>query len=351
MLASIVVPCFNEEHAINHFLSEISTSLNTIDDAEFEILFVDDGSTDETAACIKKICRIHPEVRLVCLSRNFGKEAALTAGLDHATGDVIIPMDCDMQDPPELIPQLIAKWREGYKVVLAVRRTRDEDGWLKRKTASLFFALLRRISHIDIPENVGDFRLMDREVVQAIRKFQERARFMKGVMAAAGFSTTTIEYDRPSRHSGKTSFSFWKLWNFALDGITGFSTLPLRIWTYIGVLVAGIALSYASWTIFKTWYWGVVTPGYATQLTVTLLLGAAVLIGLGIQGEYIARIVSETKQRPLYIVESKVGFESFWGTAPLSPPPPLKPPISSKHLDKAEATHLAALYERAFEQR
>jgi glycosyltransferase involved in cell wall biosynthesis len=278
--------------------------------AEYEVIFVDDGSNDGTAAQITALRTHHPEARLIRLSRNFGKEAALTAGLEHASGDAIIPMDCDLQDPPEAIAEMIVKWREGFKVVLAVRRSRNTDGWFKRKSAAMFHALIQRISHVDIPANVGDFRLMDRAVVQAILRFPERIRFMKGIMAAAGFSTAIVEYDRPARSAGQTSFNAWRLWNFALDGITGFTTLPVRIWSYLGAAVAVFAMCYAAWTIFKTWYWGVVTPGYATLLTVTLLVGAAILIGIGIQGEYIARIVAETKHRPLYIVESTEGFEN-----------------------------------------
>jgi glycosyltransferase involved in cell wall biosynthesis len=275
---------------------------------KYEVIFVDDGSTDDTAARIADLRARHSEVRLIRFSRNFGKEAALTAGLHHASGEAVIPMDCDLQDPPEAVPEMIAKWREGYKVVLAVRRSRELDGWFKRTSARLFHALIRRISHVDIPVNAGDFRLMDRAVVQAILRFPERNRFMKGIMAAAGFPTTIVEYDRPARSDGQTCFSAWKLWNFALDGITSFTTLPLRIWSYIGAGIALFAVFYAAWTIFRTLYWGVVTPGHATLLTVILLLGAVILIGIGIQGEYIARIVAETKQRPLYIVESTEGF-------------------------------------------
>jgi glycosyltransferase involved in cell wall biosynthesis len=308
MRVSLVVPCHNEAPCVRHFLETVRPVMESTG-MSYEVIFVDDGSSDDTAAHVTTLCPQYPEARLIRLSRNFGKEAALTAGLQYAAGEAVIPMDCDLQDPPEAIVEMLAKWQEGFKVVLAVRRSRNADGWFKRKSAALFHALIRRISHVDIPANAGDFRLMDRAVVQAILRFPERNRFMKGIMAAAGFSTAVIEYDRPARKAGQTSFSAWKLWNFALDGITSFTTLPLRIWSYLGAGIAIFAIFYAAWTIFRTIYFGVVTPGHATLLTVILLLGAAILIGIGIQGEYIARLVAETKQRPLYIVESTQGFE------------------------------------------
>jgi polyisoprenyl-phosphate glycosyltransferase len=271
-------------------------------------VFVDDGSHDATLQTLLR-CREHyPQIRIVELSRNFGKEAALTAGCAHATGDAIILMDCDLQDPPELIPELIAKWREGYQVVQALRRNRSTDSWVKRATAKAFYRFMSKIAEISIPENSGDFRLMDRQVVDALLSFPERNRFMKGLMAACGFRCASIHYDRPARAAGHTKFNFWQLWNFALDGITGFSTLPLRVWTYVGAAVAFTAFVYAAWTIAKTLLWGVVTPGYATTLTVMLFLGGVQLIGIGILGEYVGRIVTESKRRPLYLVAALHGF-------------------------------------------
>ncbi len=308
MKISIVVPCYNEEASIPVFLSTVTPILQRTG-IDYEIVFVDDGSKDATVSAIIGFSAMHPQVRLVGLSRNFGKEAALTAGLTYATGDAVIPMDCDLQDPPDLIPQMIAKWRAGYKVVHAVRRTRDTDTWLKRATARAFYRLMEDITDVAIPANCGDYRLMDRDVVNAVLSFPERNRFMKGIMAAAGFQAAQVEYDRPERAAGETKFNFWKLWNFALDGITGFSTVPLRVWTYIGAVVALFSFAYAGWIITKTMIWGVVTPGFATLTSVILFLGGVQLIGIGVLGEYIGRIVAETKRRPLFLVGTLHGFE------------------------------------------
>ncbi|WP_126448079.1 glycosyltransferase family 2 protein [Sulfuricystis multivorans] len=308
MKLSIVVPCYNEEATIPVFLSTVTPIVQSTG-LDYEIIFVDDGSRDTTVATIVALSNLYSKVRLVELSRNFGKEAAMTAGFSYATGDAIIPMDCDLQDPPELIPEMIAKWKAGFKVVHAVRRSRQTDTWLKRITASAFYRMMEGITDVAIPPNCGDYRLMDRTVVNAILSFPERNRFMKGIMAAAGFKATQVEYDRPERAAGETKFNFWKLWNFALDGITGFSTVPLRIWTYIGAIVALFSFSYAGWIIIKTIVWGVVTPGFATLTSVILFLGGIQLIGIGVLGEYIGRIVAETKRRPLFLVGALYGFE------------------------------------------
>lgn len=305
---SIVVPVLNEEAAIPLFVAKVAPILAGCV-SSYEIVFVDDGSTDGTIAAINA-CRLNtPEVRAVELSRNFGKEAALTAGLAHARGHAVVPMDVDLQDPPDLIPEMVAKWRTGEKVVLALRRDRSTDSWLKRASASYFYEVMSAITDVTIPANCGDYRLMDREVVLAILSFPERSRFMKGIMAAAGYRTCTIEYDRPERIAGESKFNFWRLWNFALDGITGFSTVPLRMWTYIGLMVALFAFAYASWIVAKTLIWGVVTPGFTTLMAAVLFLGGVQLIGIGVLGEYIGRIFAETKQRPLYLVGALHGFD------------------------------------------
>ncbi|BBN90752.1 glycosyltransferase family 2 protein [Azospira sp. I09] len=308
MKLSIVVPCYNEEAALPVFLSAVTPIVQSTG-LDYEIVFVDDGSRDATVATIVGLSCLYPQVRLVELSRNFGKEAAMTAGFTYATGDAIIPMDCDLQDPPELIPDMIEKWKAGFKVVHAVRRSRHTDTWLKRTTAGAFYRMMEDITDVAIPSNCGDYRLMDRAVVNAILSFPERNRFMKGIMAAAGFKAAQIEYDRPERAAGETKFNFWKLWNFALDGITGFSTVPLRVWTYIGAIVALFSFAYAGWIITKTMVWGVVTPGFATLTSVILFLGGIQLIGIGVLGEYIGRIVAETKRRPLFLVGALHGFE------------------------------------------
>jgi glycosyltransferase involved in cell wall biosynthesis len=314
MKLSIVVPCYNEEEAIPVFLSTVSPILQGTD-LDYEIVFVDDGSRDATVKTITAFSSMYPAIRLVELSRNFGKEAAMTAGFTYASGDVIIPMDCDLQDPPELIPDMLEKWRAGFKVVHAVRRSRSSDSWAKRSTARAFYNLMEDITDVKIPSNCGDYRLMDRAVINAILSFPERNRFMKGIMAAAGFKAAQVEYDRPERAAGETKFNFWKLWNFALDGITGFSTFPLRVWTYIGAIVAMFSFVYAGWIVTKTLVWGVVTPGFATLTSVVLFLGGVQLIGIGVLGEYIGRIVAETKRRPLFLVGALHGFDEH-GSGP-----------------------------------
>jgi glycosyltransferase involved in cell wall biosynthesis len=242
-------------------------------------------------------------VRVIDLSRNFGKEAALTAGLDAARGDAVIPIDVDLQDNPALITKLVEEWKRGFEVVLAKRADRRTDSFAKRLTAFLFYRLHNSISSEPVlPENVGDFRLMDRKVVEAIKQLPERRRFMKGIFAWVGFRSTTVEYVRDSRFVGKSRFTGWKLWNFALEGITSFSTAPLRIWTYLGLAVASLAFVYAGFIIMRTVIHGIDVPGYASLLAVTLFLGGIQLIGLGVLGEYLGRVYSEAKQRPIYIV-------------------------------------------------
>ncbi len=307
MRLSLIIPVHNEEESIPVFMARVIPILQQ-SERDHELVFIDDGSRDNTVGTLLAFRQIYPQIRLVELSRNFGKEAALTAGFSYSAGDAVIPIDCDLQDPPELIPDMIEKWRQGYQVIHAVRRDRSTDTWVKRITARLFYRLLSRITDVAIPENVGDFRLMDRKVVNALLSFPERNRFMKGLVAACGFKHTMIEYDRPERAAGASKFGLWRLWNFALDGITGFSTLPLRIWTYVGATVALVAFVYAMWIVAKTLLWGVVTPGYATLLTVILLLGGLQLVGLGIMGEYVGRIVSESKRRPLFLVANLHGF-------------------------------------------
>ena len=244
-------------------------------------------------------------IRIINFSRNFGKEAALTAGLDKARGEAAIPIDVDLQDPPELIKELVARWREGYDVVLAKRANRTSDSFAKRVSADLFYKLNGKISNVDIPNNVGDFRLMSKRVVEALKQLPENQRFMKGLFAWVGFKTVVIEYVREKREAGQSSFNGWKLWNFALDGITSFSTLPLRIWLYIGALVSFLSFLYGSFIILKTLIFGVDLPGYASLAVIMLFLGGIQLIGIGILGEYIGRIYSESKRRPSYIIEGE----------------------------------------------
>ncbi|PXF59222.1 MAG: glycosyltransferase [Deltaproteobacteria bacterium] len=301
---SIVAPFYCEEDMCDLFLKKVIAVLNELN-KPFEIVCVNDGSTDNTLANLLQAKKNCPNIKIINLSRNFGKEAALTAGLDYTKGEVIIPIDTDLQDPPDLIKEFIAHWEEGYDVVLAKRIDRSSDSIAKRITAHLFYKVHNKISHTKIPENVGDYRLITRKVLNAIRELPENQRFMKGIFAWVGFRTATLEYKRDKRKAGKTSFNVWKLWNFAIEGITSFSTVPLQIWLYVGILVSLLSFIYGSYMILRTLFFGVDVPGYASLLTSILFLGGIQLIGFGVLGEYMGRIYMESKRRPTYIVEGE----------------------------------------------
>jgi glycosyltransferase involved in cell wall biosynthesis len=301
-IVSIVVPCYNEAAGLAHFCETLLPALEDIAGIGWEIICVDDGSTDGTLAALVEIAARDGRFSIVELSRNFGKEAALTAGIDAARGDAVIPIDADLQDPPAMIGVMIAAWQEGAEVVLARRSDRSSDGMMKRKTASWFYKLHNRVSKTQIPENVGDFRLMDRVVVSALKTLPERQRFMKGLFAWVGFRTVTIDYARAERAAGETKFSGFALWNFALEGFTSFSTAPLKIWTYVGVAGALVTFIYILFIVLWTILHGTGVPGYASLLVVVLFLGSMQLMSIGLLGEYIGRIYLETKQRPTYIV-------------------------------------------------
>jgi glycosyltransferase involved in cell wall biosynthesis len=310
-LLSVVVPVKNEEAAIAFFVERVSAILDGIAlNQSWEILFIDDGSTDSTLAAIAAAHARERRVRGLSLSRNFGKEAALSAGLDHARGRAVIPMDVDMQDPPEVLPEMVAKWLDGYEMVFGVRRCRSSDSFAKRLTAGLYYRAHNAVSKDKIPENAGDFRLLDRKVVEVIRKLPERNRFMKGLFAWAGFKQAAVEYDRVERETGKSKFSYWKLWTLALDGITSASTVPLRIWSYVGAFVALVAIAYSGFIAADTIVFGNPVPGYASIIVSVLFLGGIQLISLGVLGEYVGRILTETKQRPLYVVRDTIGIDS-----------------------------------------
>ena len=305
-LLSIVAPFFNEAENVAGFRAALLQVLDAIPGTAWEIICVDDGSTDATLPALIALTT-DPRFKIIELSRNFGKEAALTAGLDATHGDAVIPIDADLQDPPELIPEMIAAWRNGAEVVLARRSDRSSDGMMKRKTAAWFYRLHNRLSKTRIPENVGDFRLMDRSVVDALKQLPERQRFMKGLFAWVGFRTVTIDYVRASRAAGATKFSGFALWNFALEGLTSFSTAPLKIWTYLGALGAALTFAYAVFIILYTIIRGTGVPGYASLLVAVLFFGSVQLMSIGLLGEYIGRIYLETKQRPSYIIRKTHG--------------------------------------------
>lgn len=306
-LVSIVAPFYNESVGVGAYYADISAVCNTMPEYDFELVCVDDGSRDDTLEHLLALVERDSRVRVVELSRNFGKEAALTAALEAACGDAVIPIDADLQDPAELIPLLIREWKKGADVVLARRADRSTDSFLKRSSASLFYRLSDSLSEIPIPNNVGDFRLMDRSVVDALRQLPERQRFMKGIFAWVGFRTTVVEYVRQPRTMGSSKFSGWKLWNFALEGITSFSSLPLKAWTYIGGVCAFLTLSYALYIVTRTLIHGVDVPGYASVLVSVLFFGSLQLISVGLLGEYVGRIYMESKQRPIYIIRKSYG--------------------------------------------
>ncbi len=309
---SVIVPVKDEEDAIGPFLDRVAPILDRIlpqgSSPTWEILFVDDGSEDNTLPAILRAHQRDVRVRALSLSRNFGKEAALSAGLDHAQGQAVIPIDVDLQDPPEVIEAMLAKWRQGYEVVYGVRTNRESDSLPKRLTADLYYRAHNYLSNDKIPEHAGDFRLLDRAVVDVIREMPERNRFMKGLFAWSGFRQAAVEYERAAREVGQTKFRYWKLWTLALDGITSASTMPLRIWSYIGVVIAFFSLLYAVAVIIRTFAFGIDVPGYASLMVATLFFGGLQLLSLGILGEYVGRILIETKRRPLYVVRKKIGF-------------------------------------------
>lgn len=302
MKISLVVPVFNEEEAIPIFYQAARKELVEYD---VEIVFINDGSKDGTEGIIDALSAADKNVKAISFTRNFGKEPALFAGLDHATGDAVIPIDVDLQDPIDVIPQLIQKWQEGADIVLAKRADRSTDGHMKRKTAEWFYHLHNKISSPQIEENVGDFRLMSRETVEHIKLLPEKNLFMKGILSWVGGNIVVVEYARAERVAGVSKFNGWKLWNLALEGITSFSTFPLRMWTYIGLVVAGLSLLYGAYMVIDTLLFGNPIHGYPSIIVSILFLGGVQLIGIGVLGEYIGRIYFETKNRPRYITKTK----------------------------------------------
>ncbi|MEM9303098.1 MAG: glycosyltransferase family 2 protein [Pseudomonadota bacterium] len=300
---AVVVPAFNEAPGLRAFHARLRTVLDAVSGLATRILFVDDGSTDGTAALLEELSQEDAETAFLVLSRNFGKEVAMSAGLDHVDADAVVIIDADLQDPPELIPEMIERWREGYDVVYAQRTARRGESWLKRTTAAGFYRSMRHISTIEIPEDTGDFRLLSRRAVEALRRFRERRRFMKGLYAWIGFKQIAVPYAREPRHAGRSRFNYWRLWNFALEGITSFSTIPLQLFTYLGLTAALLAFGFGAWIIVKTLLWGDPVAGYPSMMVVILFLGGMQLLALGVIGEYLGRLFDESKQRPLYLLE------------------------------------------------
>ncbi len=301
---SIVVPMHNEAQGLEALYQRLQPILDATE-FSWELVCVNDGSRDDTLERLLVLRAQDKRVVIIDLSRNFGKEAALTAGLAEARGAAVIPMDADLQDPPELIPQLLAGWQAGYDMVLATRSSRVTDTWLKRQTAHWFYKVLNSLSEVPIPENAGDFRLLTRPVLEAIQQFPERRRFMKGLFAWVGFRVTSVDYERPERFAGRTKFNWWRLWNFALEGITSFSHVPLRMASYIGFLVSGLSFLYAIKIVVDTLIYGNPVKGYPSLIVAILFFSGIQLMALGIIGEYLGRLYEESKQRPLYLIRER----------------------------------------------
>ena len=306
---SIVVPMYNESENIDHFYNKVVSIMKQMK-KDFEIVCVNDGSSDDTLEKIQQLSKKDKRVKVIDLSRNFGKEVALTAGIDFATGQTVVPIDADLQDPPELIPQLYKKWEDGFDVVYAKRSERKGESFIKKMTAHLFYRTIRKLSNFNIPENTGDFRLMDRRVVDALVELRETQRFMKGLFSWVGFRQTHVEYSRDPRFAGQTKWNYPKLINLAIEGITSFSHVPLKLATYFGCIVSFAAFGYAIFVMVKKLLIGDPVPGYSSMIVIILFIGGIQLFTIGIIGEYIGRIYYESKRRPLYFVRETYGFES-----------------------------------------
>lgn len=304
---TIMVPCYNEEAVIPLFYDRVKPIMDQLDHYLFELLFINDGSKDDTLALIQALQKKDDRVHYLDLSRNYGKEIAMAAGFDYATGDAVINIDCDLQDPPELMVELIKYWEEGYDDVYAQRTSRKGESWLKRVTAHLFYRLLARMTSIPILVDTGDFRLLSRRAVDALKSMRESQRYTKGLYSLVGFKKKAVKYERDPRAAGKSKWNYWKLIGLGIEGITTFTTIPLRISTFIGLISSIAAFIYMIYTVTKTLILGVDFPGYASIVTFILFFGGLQLLALGILGEYVGRIFSETKQRPLYFVNEYTG--------------------------------------------
>ena len=302
ILLSIVVPLLNEEEVLPVFHKRLSTVLDSLT-MDVEVIYVNDGSNDNTLGIMEKLKEVDSRVAIIDLSRNFGKEIALTAGLDHANGNAVVVIDADLQDPPELIPELMKHWMSGYDVVCAKRIARDGESIIKKATAYAFYRLIQKVSRVKIPQDTGDYRLLSRRAVEALKQIREQHRFMKGLFAWIGYPQKEVLYQRDSRYAGQTKWNYWRLWNFALEGITSFTSTPLKISTYLGLLVAMGAFIYGGFVIFKKLIFGDPVPGYPSLMVAILFLGGVQLMSIGIIGEYLGRMFDETKRRPLYFLK------------------------------------------------
>jgi polyisoprenyl-phosphate glycosyltransferase len=298
---SVVIPVFDEAEVLPEFHRRLSAVMDRL--GTWEAVYVNDGSRDASLRLLEALHRSEQRVAIVNLSRNFGKEIATTAGLEYASGEAVIVIDADLQDPPEVIPQLVAGWRDGFDMVYAERRARDGETWPKRATSGLFYRLMQHLGRVQLPRNTGDFRLMSRRVVDAVLQLREQHRLMKGLFAWVGFPTIAVQYDRAPRQAGTTKWNYWKLWNLALDGITGFTVMPLKVATYLGLAVALFAVVFGAQLVIRTLLFGNPVAGYPSMMAVILFLGGVQLITLGVIGEYLGRVFNETKRRPLYLIE------------------------------------------------
>ena len=322
---SLIVPCHNESQGVTAFIEAVSTVIQSLPAYHFDLILIDDGSRDQTVPRIMEALRDHPWITLLELTRNFGKEAALSAGLDVARGDALIFLDADLQHPPQLIDEFLRHWQAGARVVAGRRRSRETDGGLYRWLAISFYRLHNRLSDMRLPENVGDFRLIDRTVADQLRSLRETQRFMKGLFAWVGYEPVLVDYEVEPRRQGQTKFNKWRSWNLALEGITSFSTMPLRVWTYVGAFLLMIGVVYALFIIVRTLIYGIDAPGYVTLLTALISFGGVQLIGMGVLGEYVGRIYLEVKDRPLYLVKSMTSGQE----------PPDEPSVLDGGLEKS----------------
>ncbi len=316
---SVVVPAYNEAEGIEAFHARLAAVMGALGEP-WEAVYVNDGSTDATLALLRGLRARDAAVAVVNLSRNFGKEIATTAGLDHTTGEAVIVIDADLQDPPEVIPELVARWREGFDMVYAQRREREGETWLKKATANWFYRLMARTGRVRLPRNTGDFRLMSRRATDALLQLREQHRFMKGLFAWIGYPSVAVFYDRAPRHAGSTKWNYWKLWNLALEGITSFTVMPLKVATYLGLAVAVFAFLFGVQIVIKTLLFGNPVAGYPSLLAVILFLGGVQLMTLGVIGEYLGRVFNETKGRPLYFVERHEPARQTSGQVAALPP-------------------------------